>query len=74
MNGNELVWYSIMCIVVTSMFMVISIALVRKIRNSIKHEYDLQQEMREKEIELMQAQIDYYNSMKDTRRANSANK
>ncbi len=61
MNGNELVWYSIMCIVVTSMFMVISIALVRKIRNSIKHEYDLQQEMREKEIELMQAQIDYYN-------------
>ncbi len=61
MNGNELVWYSIMCIVVTSMFMVISIALVRKIRNSIKHEYDLQQEMREKEIERMHAQIDYYN-------------
>ena len=65
MNGNELVWYSIMCIVVTSMFMVISIALVRKIRNSVKHECDLQQEMREKEIELMQAQIDYYNSRKE---------
>lgn len=65
MNGNELVWYSIMCIVVTSMFMVISIALVRKMRNSIKHEYDLQQEMRVKEIELMQAQIDYYNSRKE---------
>ena len=67
MNGNELVWYSIMCIVVTSMFMVISIALVRKIRNSIKREYDLQQEMKEKEIELMQAQIDYYNSRKEER-------
>lgn len=65
MNGNELIWYSIMCIVVTSMFMVISIALVRKIRNSIKREYDLQQEMKEKEIELMQAQIDYYNSRKE---------
>ncbi len=67
MNGNELVWYSIMCIVVTSMFMVISIALVRKIRNSIKREYDLHQEMKEKEIELMQAQIDYYNSRKEER-------
>lgn len=65
MNGNELVWYSIMCIVVTSMFMIISTAFVRKIRNSIKREYDLQQEMKEKEIELMQAQIDYYNSRKE---------
>ena len=58
---NEMVWYVIMWLVVSAMFMIISIALVRKIRNSIKHDYDLQREMREKEIELMQAQIDYYN-------------
>lgn len=52
--------------VLGSIFLIVLfIAISRSIRKVLKHEDDLRREREEKELELLQAQIDYYNSRKE---------
>lgn len=61
---NEMVMTLLLCLFGGSFFILFVILVGRGLRKNIYRETELLRKSKEKEIELMQAQIDYYNSMK----------
>lgn len=62
---NEMVFVLLLCLFGGGFFISFVILVARGIRKTIYRETELLRKSKEKEIELMQAQIDYYNSMKE---------
>ena len=62
---NEMIFTLILCLFGGAFFITFVILVGRGIKKTIYRETELLRESKEKEIELMQAQIDYYNSLKE---------
>lgn len=62
---DVLIYTCVMCLVGGGFFITMIILIGRGFRKTIYRETELLRKSKEKEIELMQAQIDYYNSLKE---------
>lgn len=69
---DEMVFVLLICLFGGGFFISFVILVGRGIRKTIYCETKLLRESKEKEIELMQAQIDYYNSLKPKESCNYA--
>ena len=69
---DEMVFVLLICLFGGGFFISFVILVGRGIRKTIYRETKLLRESKEKEIELMQAQIDYYNSLKQKESCNYA--
>lgn len=67
-----MVFVLLICLFGGGFFILFVILVGRGIRKTIYRETKLLRESKEKEIELMQAQIDYYNSLKQKESCNYA--
>ena len=71
---NEMIFVLLLCLFGGGLYILFVILVGRGLRKDIYRKTELLRKSKEKEIELMQAQIDYYNSMRENEQNNTNNR